>query len=325
MTRVGLVLGAGGIVGQAFHAGVLAALEQHLGWDPRTADIIVGSSAGSVTGAALRLGVSAADLAARAAGEVVSPGGAAFLAAVEGADQDLPAPSPGDLLRGWRLPPRALLSQAARRPWALRPAAAASTVLPAGRFDLRERTRVLDALGTAWPEGLWLCAARRRDGRRVVFGREGAPAARLSDAVAASCAIPAYFAPVAIGSRRYVDGGVHSPTNADVLVHAGLDVVIVVSPMSAAHGASRLPDAPVRWSAHRRLEGEIRRLRAQGTTVVRFEPSPMTLAVMGINAMAEDRSASVAEVALADAAAHASSARTARRLAPLVSPNPHAA
>ena len=51
MARVGLVLGAGGIVGQAYHAGVLAAIELDLGWDPREADVIVGTSAGSVVGA----------------------------------------------------------------------------------------------------------------------------------------------------------------------------------------------------------------------------------------------------------------------------------
>lgn len=325
MARTGIVLGAGGIVGQAYHAGVLAALEQELGWDPRTAEVIVGSSAGSVTGAALRLGVAASDLAAWATGDPLSPAGAAFFAAIGGADKALPMPSPRDLLRGWRLPSPALLARTALRPWALRPTAAASTVLPAGRYDLRERTRVLDGLGHGWPRGLWLCAARRDDGRRVVFGRPGAPFARLSDAVAASCAIPSYFAPVPIGSREYVDGGVHSPTNADVLAHAGLDVVIVVSPMSAAHGATRRPDAAMRWAAHRRLEGEIRRLRAQGTTVVRFEPSAATLAVMGINAMADDRSAAVVEVARRDAAAHAASARSARRLAPLIAPRSHAA
>ena len=130
-----------------------------------------------------------------------------------------------------------------------------------------------------------------------MFGRAGSPFARLSEAVAASCAIPSYFAPVPIGARHYIDGGVHSATNADVLVHAGLDVVIVVSPMSAAHGTSRGADAGMRWAMHRRLEREIRRLRAQGTKVVRFEPSAATLAVMGLNAMAEDRSAEVADAA----------------------------
>jgi len=325
MTRTGLVLGAGGVVGQAYHAGVLAALERELRWDPRTAEVIVGSSAGSVTGAALRLGVAASDLAARATGAPLSPAGAAFFAAIEGADEALPMPSPSDLLRGWRLPPPALLARAARRPWTLRAASTASALLPAGRYDLRQRTQVLDSLGRGWPQGLWICAARRNDGRRVVFGRPGSPTPRLSDAVAASCAIPSYFAPVTIGGHQYVDGGVHSPTNADVLTHAGLDLVIVVSPMSAAHGTSRRPDAAMRWSAHRRLDAEIRRLRSQGTTVVRFEPSASTLAVMGINPMADDRSAAVVEAARHDAAAHATCDRSMRRLAPLLVPHPHAA
>ena len=61
----------------------------------------------------------------------------------------------------------------------------------------------------------------------------------------------------------------------------------------------------MRWAMHRRLEREIRRLRAHGTKVVRFEPSARTLAVMGLNAMAEDRSAAVVAAAYADAAAHA--------------------
>src|SRR3954466_1768126 len=64
MTRVGLVLGAGGVVGQAYHAGVLAVLEHDCGFDAREADMIVGTSAGSVTGTLLRLGVSSGDLAA---------------------------------------------------------------------------------------------------------------------------------------------------------------------------------------------------------------------------------------------------------------------
>ncbi len=234
-------------------------------------------------------------------------------------------PSPADLLHGWRLPSRRLLARTALRPWTVRAGATASALLPAGRYDLRERTRVLDPLVARWPHGLWICAARRDDGRRVVFGRPGSPFARLSDAVAASCAIPSYFAPVPIGSSEYIDGGVHSPTNADVLVHAGLDLVIVVSPMSAAHGSSRRADAAVRWAAHRRLESEIRRLRSQGTTVVRFEPGPDTLAVMGINAMADDRSGPVAAVARRDAAAHATSASSARRLLPLIATRPRAA
>jgi NTE family protein len=316
MARTGLVLGAGGIVGQAYQAGVLAALEQEVGWDPRDAELIVGSSAGSVTGAALRLGVAPSDMAAWATGGALSPQGGAFFSAVAGADEELPAPSPGDLLRGWRLPTLALIARTARRPWAVRPTAVASTLVPAGRYDLRERTAVLDELSRGrWPDGLWVCAARRDHGRRVVFGRAGSPPAHLSEAVAASCAIPGYFAPVPIGTREYIDGGVHSPTNADVLVRCDLDTVIVVSSMSAAHGRAGQADAAVRWAMHRRLEQEVRRLRARGTEVVRIEPSARTLAAMGLNAMAEERTEAVVEAAYADAAAYAAEPRTAFRLA----------
>ena len=76
-------------------------------------------------------------------------------------------------------------------------------------------------MGSRWPEGLRICTVRRSDGARVVFGRPGAPPARLAAAVLASCAIPGYFQPVDIGGTEYVDGGVHSATNADVLRSEG--------------------------------------------------------------------------------------------------------
>src|SRR3954447_25611621 len=66
--RVGLVLGAGGVAGLSFHAGVLSALEVDLGWDAREAAVIVGTSAGALAGGLLRAGVSATDLAAGIAG-----------------------------------------------------------------------------------------------------------------------------------------------------------------------------------------------------------------------------------------------------------------
>jgi len=318
MTRTGLVLGAGGVVGQAYHAGVLAALEHDLGWDPRTADVIVGSSAGSVTGTLLRLGIPAADLAAWAVEAPMSVEGAALVEKLADEPVALPPMSPQDLLRGWRAPTPALLARVARRPWAFRPSVAAMTMMPAGRIDIAERAQVLQAIaGEAWPEGLWICVARRRDGRRVVLGQPGSPEAKIAEAVAASCAIPGYFSPVRIGGVTYFDGGVHSPTNADVLRGSELDVVVVVSPMSAANGLSRTPDGPMRWGAHRRLDQEVRRLRAAGTTVIRFEPGPRCLAAMGVNAMAEDRSEAVVRSSFLEAGRTAARGEVARRLAPL--------
>jgi NTE family protein len=115
-----------------------------------------------------------------------------------------------------------------------------------------------------------------------VFGRPGAPAATPGAAVAASCAIPGVNAPVAIGDRLYVDGGGWSPTNADVLAGQGLDLVVVVSPMTAQPGAAaHHRDAKVRAACRAMLLAEVARLRAGGTRVVVIEPDAGDLDAMG--------------------------------------------
>ncbi|MGH9121934.1 MAG: patatin-like phospholipase family protein, partial [Acidimicrobiales bacterium] len=76
--RVALVLGSGGLVGNAYHAGALAALSDS-GWDPREADLIVGTSIGAVTAAMLRAGISAEDLFAFAVGKPMSSEGAEIM------------------------------------------------------------------------------------------------------------------------------------------------------------------------------------------------------------------------------------------------------
>ena len=171
------------------------------------------------------------------------------------------------------------------------------TMIPRGQVDITERARGLDEhVGGHWPPGLRICAVRRSDGARVVFGHADAPAARLAPAVLASCAIPGYFRPIAIAGTEYVDGGVHSVTNADVLRAEGLDVVVVVASMSSdgrPHGA----DVLVRRAVHRRLEREVARLESAGTTVLRLEPGPASRSAMGLRAMSEDRGPRVVEAA----------------------------
>jgi NTE family protein len=316
MTRIGLVLGAGGMTGQAYHAGVLAALAEHTGWDPREARVIVGSSAGSVTGSVLRLGASAPDLAAYASDQPLSDEGAALFALLGERERDFPPFDLSRLARGWRVPSPRLAARTLRRPWALRAAAAAATLLPSGGIDLMEHTTALEQLAPAsgWPEGLLVCATRRDDAARVVFGRPGAPTASLAAAVAASCAIPGYFAPVRVGTREYIDGGAHSPTNADVLRASGVDLAVVVSPMSARGGRARTADAVVRLAAHRRLERESARLRAAGIEVLAFEPTGRTLSFMGVNAMAQDRSAAVVQAAAEETARRLADPRVAVRV-----------
>jgi NTE family protein len=296
---IGLVLGAGGVVGQAYQAGVLAALEREIGWDPRLATVIVGTSAGSVTGAALRVGVPATDLAASLYGVPTSRRGGAILRRILPADSGpLPTPTVLSMLRPWQLPSPALLARLARRPLAFRPDVAAMTLVPRGQLDISERARGLDELmGDRWPKGLRICAVRRSDGARVVFGRAGAPPARVAPAVLASCAIPGYFRPVTIGGVDYIDGGVHSVTNADVLRGDGLDLVVIVSSMSAAHGSANGADGLLRRAVHKRMEREIARLEQAGTAVISLEPGGESRHVMGLRAMAEDRAPRVIEAA----------------------------
>lgn len=315
---VGLVLGAGGTVGQAYQAGVLSALHQELGWDPRNADRLVGTSAGSITATLLRLGLPPSDLVAYVQGEEATSPEGVELAARLGSERPMLTPfDPRNVLRPWSLPSRQLLSRVARRPWSFRPAAAAAAMVPAGTVNIELHTQVLGQVADDWPRHLWLCAARRRDGARTVFGRPGSPPSSLPAAVAASCAIPGYFQPVTIDGVEYLDGGVHSSTNADVLRTEELDLVLVVASMSAAGGRARAADGAVRYAAHRRLDREVARLRRDGTTVVRIEPTRRSIGAMGTNAMAPDRASDVVAAAYAGTVRYLGSEPVAERLAPI--------
>ena len=57
--RVGLVLGAGGVVGASWLIGALEALESETGWRAENAEVIVGTSAGSVIGTLAAVGIPA--------------------------------------------------------------------------------------------------------------------------------------------------------------------------------------------------------------------------------------------------------------------------
>jgi NTE family protein len=305
--RIGLVLGAGGVIGHAYHAGVLAGLEDATGWDPRDAEVITGTSACSVVGSLLRAGFAAADLAARSTGDPVSPEAIA-LATRAGLDTGRPGrvPSRPPRRRGLpRMASPALLARAALRPfWMNRPGVMLAGALPAGAVPTELVAAAFRPLfGSDWPtRDLWLSAVRLRDGQRVVFGRGGAPAAHVADAVAASCAIPGFFEPVTIGGVAYVDGGAHSPTNADLLTDRALDLVIVSSPMSVAGNRLRPSlDLPARRMCRLYLGQEAARIRRRGVPVLAFQPTGKDLAHMGLNAMDPSRRATVTRQARASA------------------------
>lgn len=298
--RVALVLGAGGFVGHAFHLGVLGALADVTGFDARTADVLVGTSAGSLVAAGLTGGLSVADLAAELRGDRLSPQGRRIRSARGRVAALRPAlPEPLRERRG-PLAPRALLS-AARRPWAVRPGSLVGSLLPAGRTSTAMITRSLQRLhGDAWPEALRVTTVRARDARRVVHGAAGVRPVDVGTAVAASCAIPAYFAPVSIHGEAHVDGGLHSPTNADVVLADRPDLVVVSSPMTVARGAARpRADLGVRLAARRYLAQEVRALKRAGAEVVVLQPGPADLAAMGLNPMVHARIEDVLRTATA--------------------------
>jgi NTE family protein len=165
--------------------------------------------------------------------------------------------------------------------------------LPNGFVDASAGLARMASLSDGWPtEALWINAVRQRDLRRVVFGRDIVP--DLGQAVAASCAIPALFTPVRIGGEAYVDGGVHSPTNADVLRNTDVQTVLVLSPMSVRRrAAGRSADHAIRLGHGRRLRRECRALRAAGIDVHIFEPDAATLQAMGPNALDRRRTGGV--------------------------------
>jgi NTE family protein len=100
---------------------------------------------------------------------------------------------------------------------------------------------------------------------------------------------------VRIDGQSFVDGGVHSPTNADLLKGEALDLVVVSSPMSAAGRRLRASaDLPIRQWSRLQLDREAASLRRRRVPVIAFQPTPDDLAVMGINAMDTARRAPVA-------------------------------
>ncbi len=283
--RVALVLGAGGPVGHAYQAGVLRALERKLGWDPRTADLIVGTSAGAQVGALLRAGMTAEDISARIVGDELTEAGQAIAQHYVRPSHEAP---PGSVRRLRPAAPQ-YLRRAFARPWDPRPGRFVAALLPEGRVSLDPQAAGLRRVfGSSWPElPLWITAVELKRGRRVVFGRDGDPQTDVGTAVISSGAVPSVCVPVEVEGRHYVDGAVASATHLDVLEGDDVDAVIVISPLSVM--------IPMRFM----LSREVRRLRRCGKQVIRFEPRGPVAKAMGWNMMDLSRVRRVAQLAYA--------------------------
>lgn len=281
-----LVIGCGGTLGFAWTAAVLAELERQ-GWDPRTADVLVGTSAGAELVALLGAGVSGA-----AIDDLSDPRVAAHLSSPAAPGRLPGLPRPG-------LPGLGLTRAALRR--RVDVLAGLAGLLPRGNGDAQwlvdlGATLAEDDGWVAHPD-TWLVAADARTGERLPLGRAGTPRPHLGQAIAASWAIPGWFPPVEVDGRALLDGGTVSPTSADLLlpeVASGrIDEVVIVPPMSShggapARGAARV-ERLLRHPMTRRVDREVALLRAAGARVSRIEPTRADLDAMGANFMDAER------------------------------------
>jgi NTE family protein len=124
----------------------------------------------------------------------------------------------------------------------------------------------------------------KSSGRRVVFGAPGAPRASVADAVTASCAIPWVFAPVRIGGREYVDGGVWSVTNLDAAPARRETEVLCLDPTASLR-------TPVRQAFRVAISVELQILRRRGARVRHIGPDAEAAEAMGTDFMATEPAA----------------------------------
>ena len=225
--RTALVLGGGGITGIAWEIGVLAGLAG-AGVDLGAADLVVGTSAGSVVGAALRSGTPVEEL---------------FAAQLEP-----PEAAPVARLTRATLARYGLAMVLARRDdvaFRRRIGRLARTAADSGRTPSADERRaaITAALGTTeWPDRpLVVTAVDADSGESTTFTRSSG--VELVAAVGASCAVPGVYPPVTIAGRRYMDGGMRSPANADLA--AGCDRIVVIAPLPRGAGPMTGVDAQV--------------------------------------------------------------------------------
>lgn len=77
---------------------------------------------------------------------------------------------------------------------------------------------------------LYIIATDLDSGQRAVFGR-GYLDAPISQAVAASSALPIVYKPVRIGDHEYVDGGTRGNASVDLAIEQGATLVVCINPL----------------------------------------------------------------------------------------------
>ncbi len=241
-----VVLGGGGNVGIAWELGVLAALAEG-GVDARDADLIVGTSAGSVVGTQIAHGHDPRALLEERRMTAPRPLG--------GGTSAVPADAAG-VFALWVSVDEMTQAHAAQ-----------VGALALQAHTMPEEAWVAGFAANGWPgwpeTPLVVTAVECESGAfRAIDRASGVPIAR---AVAASCAVPGLFPPVTIDGVRCMDGGVRSGTSADLAQRIEPDIVLVVAPLGwAGRGIHRL--------AAQQLAREMAALESAGAQVRLIEP-----------------------------------------------------
>ncbi len=232
--RIALALAGGGVVGGMYEVGALAALEERLNGSGRGFDIYVGCSAGSVVASLLANGIRAADLYRILDQDLADPLNFRRNAVYASDSLRRACGRLGRLM--WAVGKNAITERGCLPDMLAR----AERDLPAGFFSLVAlegfMRGALEARGLAnsfeaLDRTLLIPAIDLDRAERVVFGRGDLRQVPISDAVAASSAIPGFFEPYPVQGRDYVDGGVGFSGHADLAAEAGADVVFVVNPL----------------------------------------------------------------------------------------------
>jgi len=224
VSRVGLVLGGGGVTGAAYQMAALMTIRMATGWDPNRAEVVVGTSCGAFVTSLVRHDALTLDC-------LVLPDDDRD-AVAERIRTHVYSKEPSADLTKWV---RYGIVPGVRRPGLTMFLGSPARYSAAGLHDW-VATHIGEEAAHAWPSRpTAIVAYDIKTGSRAAFGTEGAPNVSIGDAVAASSAVPLVFRPYPIGDDLYVDGGVSSGTHADLVLghRKPLDLVLVLAPMAA--------------------------------------------------------------------------------------------
>lgn len=303
--RTALVLGGGGVTGGVYEIGALRAFD--LLAVNRTAndfDVYVGTSAGAVVASLAANGVTPEEMM-----RVINQQAPTSFREMNMGS--VLRPNYGELARTAALMPLRLVSLARQLAGQIGTMGAMDLVLglaeglPSGLYDgspleayladaLDQAGRTNDFRGLAGE--LYVTATDLDNGERVVFGGPGNDDVPISEAVAASAALPMVFRPREIRGRHLVDGGIRSTTNLDLAVERGAKLILVINPLvpfvndlsstidtpgTRARRISEMGFAQIGYQsfkllAHQRLHEAVRQWKEHypGVDILLIEPDP---------------------------------------------------